>query len=745
MQHHIFRIALCAILLLIGSSSIAVSGAKQNEFGHLSLSDLMSIEVETASRGKQHIRLAPGSIHVVAHDEIQRKGYNYLYEVLQSIPQLQVHQRSGTAYYSAVAIRGISSANRFHILINGNKVNNTDGVFARVMYQYPISQVEYIEVNLTPSSTLYGADAFSGVVNIVTKRNSDNMWVMGGYGMFQTMIGSLATDIELGEARLSIVADYFDSEEANIPKYYPEFASWYFDKYLTDSLMEGFGEPIKVDRVEEFSAPNTGMSFSATLYNQNNELGVYLYRARHSSSTPYEPARNIARDDVFLENTLISSYLRNTMRLTNNVSIESSLEWQRSELSPESNFVNLFSGYNKGYKYEETNDLFLQSQVDWTVSTLSRLSFGLEQRFVTAIPYTSDLPKPYDPDIATSEQSLYYIGSEVYDKDSTFLGIKQNIYTYEKQVSSLFVQYAFTQADEFNATVGARFDMSSKYGNILNPRVGVAWMPDSSLSFKLNASRSYQDPSSQETYRHYGSFYPVIDSSIVVDPDNGVYNQITGLGSGFWHLPNPDLQREIIDNLTFSVAFVPSENLVVQAEVFVNSLTDLIVPNYASDVEFEGVIIQTVERGNNAAEATTYGGSVFGSYLNRISDNVHLHADVSYDFVQGDYHGDKLVAVASHAVKFSVGTELWNAIVVSFDGRYLSESFSQSTSDDKPRIDPSFVLNNSIRVQVMKSLAFRIKTTNILDARYFGPVWQSSSTKAPQDPLRVVGGIELIL
>ncbi len=745
MKRYSFCICCIVFALLMCMSSTQVLYATDNEFGDMSLSDLMEVEVETATLSRQNIRLAPASIFVVTDQEIKRKGYTYLFEVLESLPQVQLHQRAGTAYYSSVTVRGINAINRFQILINGSKVNNTDGAFARVMYQYPVAHAAYIEINLTPSSTLFGADAFAGVINIVTKQKYDIAAAAIGYGMFGTFHASASMDKSFGDVRVSIMADVFHSDEPVLPDFYAENSQWYFEEYLKDSLMEGFGSPVKIDDVKPYAAPIDGTSLSASVYTDAVEAGVYFGRAKHSSATPYEPRRALAIEDSYLENTILAGYIRNTMEVSDAVNINNTIEWHRSELSPESHYRNIFSNYNRGYKYERSDETYLQSLLSWELDESSALTIGIGQKFVTSLPYTSDLPRAYDPTLSPNEQGLFYVGSETYDKDSVFLGIEQNFYTYEKQVFSSLLQYEYTVAEVFNLTAGARFDISSKYGNILNPRIGAAWMPDSTLSVKVNASRAYQDPSSQETYRHYGSFFPVIDTTIVVDPENGPYNQITGLGAGFWHLPNPDLQREIIDNVTLSLALVPSENFVVHAEVFYNDLNDLIVPVYEHNVVFEGVNVATVERSENAADAHSYGVSVEANYTNKLFENTSLFGEVSYDYVDGEYVNHPLIAAANHTIKIGIGAELYEDVCLHLESITLSDMRSQSTTPEKPIVEGSTVLNGSLSYQFTEKLCVKLRATNLLDNRFYGPVWQSSAQRAPQNPFRLIGRLEVKL
>ncbi len=733
------------VVLLASALTVCKISAQTNEFEQMSLSELMDVEVETATRNKQDLRLAPGSITVVWPQDIEAIGARYLFEVLDQLPQIQVHRRAGTVYHTAITVRGIHSNNRVHVLVNGIKVNNTDGVYARIMYEFPVHDIEYIEVNLTPSSTLFGADAYAGVINIVTNSGSNGLSASAGMGMYGAKTGHISFGTGTSDVSLNGFVDVFHSDQPSLPEYFPDYYEWYHNKYRPDSLMSGFGDDVNVGTNDEFTTPLLGASGSLRLQAGSNELGIYVARSRHSSSVAYAPSTALSVDDAFLENTLLSIYAKNEFTPTDAVTIKSSIEWNKSELSPESNFQNIYSGYSRGYKYEKSDQFQVMINATATLSENSAISLGVAGRSFSAIPYTSDLAAPFETNLSATEQELYYIGSEVYDKDSTFLGIRQNVYAYDKEIFSLLGQYEYTFGKQFNATVGARFDVSSRYSSILNPRIGIAWTPDPMFSVKALGSRSYQDPSSKESYIHFGSFYPVVDTSIVVDSINGPYNQIVGLGSGFFQLTNPDLEREYIDNVSVSVLCLPEDNLAIFGEVYYNDLSNLIIQSYASNEVFEGVEIQSVARGVNAADAHTYGATIEIDYRSKISSELQLDSKVSYDYTGGEYNGEELVGVAGHSVKFTFSSTFDNTVTVTLFGNYMSEALSQSSSASNPIVDGRVILHAFVRWDINETFALSTKIENATNLNYFGPVWQSAGVRAPQDPLTATMWLDIRL
>ena len=143
----------------------------------LDIETLTNIEVSVASRKSEKIAKAPGIISVVTRSEIEQYGGENLLDILQHIPGVQV---TGSSFIpnNAVSMRGQLNqhyANRILFLINGRPFrDDTAGGWNLALYkQFPINDIERLEVIRGPGSVLYGTNAFSGVINIIT-RNADN-------------------------------------------------------------------------------------------------------------------------------------------------------------------------------------------------------------------------------------------------------------------------------------------------------------------------------------------------------------------------------------------------------------------------------------------------------------------------------------------------------------------------------------------------------------------------------------------
>lgn len=150
--------------------SCTAAWAQANEEGR-QLSDV----VVSASGFEQDIKNAPASISVVTRQDLASKQYRDLAEALVDVEGIDVRGATGKTGGLNVSIRGMPSEYTL-ILIDGRRQNVAADVApngfgdALTSFMPPLSAIERIEVIRGPMSTLYGADAMGGVVNIITRK-----------------------------------------------------------------------------------------------------------------------------------------------------------------------------------------------------------------------------------------------------------------------------------------------------------------------------------------------------------------------------------------------------------------------------------------------------------------------------------------------------------------------------------------------------------------------------------------------
>jgi iron complex outermembrane receptor protein len=202
------------------------------DLSELSLEQLMQVEVEkvvTASRFSQRVTEAPASMTVITSDDIRRYGYRTLADALRSVPGLYV---SYDRNYSYLGVRGFSRPGDFNsrilLMIDGHRMN--DNVFdtAAIGTELPldIDLIDHIEFMRGPGSSLYGSNAFFGVINIITRKaDAVGRELSSSAANYETWSGRASYGASFGSGMDLLLSGTIYDSAGQRSLYFPEFAS----------------------------------------------------------------------------------------------------------------------------------------------------------------------------------------------------------------------------------------------------------------------------------------------------------------------------------------------------------------------------------------------------------------------------------------------------------------------------------------------------------------------------------------
>ena len=148
----------------------------------LDLEQLQQIKVNSASKYSQNLNFTPAKMIVITKEQIEQRGYRSIDELLNDLPAIQILNHADSGIMNQIGIRGIMGNNYFKILQDGIEINQTDGEIMSVSMQYPLFGIERVEILYGAASVIYGADAMSGVINLIssTKENGQaGIWAGG--------------------------------------------------------------------------------------------------------------------------------------------------------------------------------------------------------------------------------------------------------------------------------------------------------------------------------------------------------------------------------------------------------------------------------------------------------------------------------------------------------------------------------------------------------------------------------------
>ena len=138
--------------------------------------------ITAAAKHEQKMIEAPSAVSVISREEIQAMGLTSLADILRIVPGIEVYEISPG--YPVVGFRGQTSENNdlVVVLLDGREVNNP-ALGATFYSSLPVSpsEIERIEIIRGPGSSLYGANAFAGVINIITQSEKATDRIISGY------------------------------------------------------------------------------------------------------------------------------------------------------------------------------------------------------------------------------------------------------------------------------------------------------------------------------------------------------------------------------------------------------------------------------------------------------------------------------------------------------------------------------------------------------------------------------------
>lgn len=185
MKKHIFIALLC--LPFLGYAQQATSTLSTN-----SLDEVVLSSSRIALPLKQHSR----SIQVIGRALIEKTGATNVAELLQQVSGLDIRRRGIAGMQADVYIRG-GSFDQTLLLIDGVKLDDAQTGHHTLNFALPLEVIDRIEIIKGPAARIFGQNAFTGAINIVTKSNLEQTAVLG---LQAGSYGQVRGDLTLGSS-----------------------------------------------------------------------------------------------------------------------------------------------------------------------------------------------------------------------------------------------------------------------------------------------------------------------------------------------------------------------------------------------------------------------------------------------------------------------------------------------------------------------------------------------------------------
>jgi iron complex outermembrane recepter protein len=260
MKTYLHKILFCLSIAISAIENVysQTDTAKSRQYDVLSLKDLLDLKIVSVSKKTELLFDSPLSASVITSEDIRRTGCTSIMEALRLVPGMIVREQSNGNY--DIYLRGMDNVPP-NTPFDGNSTTTLVMIDNRPIYNYlkggtfwetlpvDLNDVEKIEVIRGPAAALYGPNAVSGVINIITRHTKkDGLYIVANsrQGSFKTFINNASIGYQL--KKWSIIASgNYQGRGRTQESYYEIFRNqWldnppYFVSFLGDTLRDYIG------------------------------------------------------------------------------------------------------------------------------------------------------------------------------------------------------------------------------------------------------------------------------------------------------------------------------------------------------------------------------------------------------------------------------------------------------------------------------------------------------------------------
>ena len=492
--------------------------------------DLFRLErevVTVASRYSQTLQEAPSIVSVITENDIKVMGFRNLTDVLRSIPGVYISVSKESR--NLAWFRGVISSDNNKILLLIDGVPWYDGVYTHAWIDdvIPLFHVKQIEIVKGPGSAVYGTNAFSGVINIVTKQAEDinGAQVRLSTGAFARQeMSMLAGQVFENGSAVKAYARVFDMRGDGLtvtPK--------------GEMNIRGVNPKKSINGGFEFTFKNTLLRYDFFDYTHT----YFVNPQADIDSVLLEDVNNFNlnyRNDFF--------YVRSDLSMGVIGSVSPYVFTQR--------YVNTSNyAYFTGLSQDEDGDISQGETLVNAVKFTERYGMGLEAQLQPSPQHMSVVGVGGDFTYIADLQDYEYQNGNGEPVPSTF-GAPEGSWLTDVFT---FIQHTWTATWWMEMMGGVRLDAYNFSGLSTSPRAGLLFVPTSGASIKLLYGRAFRAPNSRELL-------------VTVTPNE--------LGEVPFTNGNPGLRPENIDTVELDLMGQSGQDLKIRASTFASVLQNQI-------------------------------------------------------------------------------------------------------------------------------------------------------------------------
>jgi len=655
------------IAFFLNPSSTNNNHSKKN-LKLMSLEELMDVNIISVSKYKQKISDAPGTVIVISKKQIIERNYFDLSDLLKDVPGIDIvdNARGFGEYYT---IRGIEGNDRFLVLINGKKLNPVSGTFLSVGNSISIRYANRVEILFGPVSALYGADAFSGIINIIIEKPQQDL-SLKTYAKYGSNNG-----IDFG---FLINKEYSDNFSVNlIARLFKSDGPDFIGKDDVYSVIKDYKLPL----INKFEQPIKDHNIFFDLAYNNFTLSFYRQRFNEGNAFCQNPATNIYNKENKWALTTNLFFLKYDFELSSQDKLSAHIGYINHTQDPDTQFFkrkydNTFNQYLTG----KDNTLHFFLTYENKINDKWELVTGLEYEKTESIP-------PYANDQVLGNSAKY---------EGDVARAIDEVLTVKETRTAGFLQLAFKPTKKINITSGVRYDYSTRNGGTINPRIGIISKPFKGSTLKFLFGTAFQAPSLFLQYEQWGAEKAVMLST----------EELRTLDSS-WRLKS---QRIKTYEISLSQKF--GKNLQLNLSLYHHKLKNLIERVIYTDAAYNkyfsdenNTVYSLGFRNENVGEQNITGFTT--SFYTKINDTFNGYIHYSFIDAVAEKSGEEMPIPRIAKNKFWLGFTLKNLFGyftisprIKWFGRIYNRNtavYSNGTQPGYTDCDISIIANNLVK------------------------------------------------
>jgi len=410
--------------------------------------------VVSASRVKENIKKTSASVNVIDEEMIEVSGIKNISELLNTVPGISVTQ--GNIFFNEIEVRGIKDFTSKQVLfmIDGHSIDALllNGGAAPILDKISLDNIKRVEIVKGPASALYGANAFTALINIITKDAAD--------------INGVIVNSKIGS---------YNTKEINL-LYGKQFDELSLVANINVKDTDGNKVYVKQDRANK-SATNNPYLKQLTANIKVNYKDFYMNSMylKRDDGEHFGPLGEIAvENDPKLDYLFIETGYNK--QITEKLNLSTRLYFDKYKFD---NYWHLLTiPADLKMKNSLTNE---KNGIE------SLLTYKVNTKLTSILGATYEKHKQYDVETIVNSVNLS-------NTSNTFApNVNRNMW-------ALYTNNIYDLSDNIRLTVGIRHDNYSDFGSNTAPRGGLSWQINNNNILKAIYGEGFRTPTFAESY-----------------------------------------------------------------------------------------------------------------------------------------------------------------------------------------------------------------------------------------------------